>query len=57
MPFNELIENIYTSVKNIYLPQYAELETLITEDEKECVSNWLNSWETMNERFLRLRII
>ena len=35
MPFNELIENIYTSVKNIYLPQYAELETLITEDEKE----------------------
>ena len=36
MPFNELIENIYTSVKNIYLPQYAELETLITEDEKEC---------------------
>ena len=36
MPFNELIENIYSSVKNIYLPQYAELETLITEDDKEC---------------------
>ena len=36
MSFKERIENIHTSVKNIYLPQYAELETLITEDDKEC---------------------
>ena len=34
--FQELIQNIATSVKNIYLPQYEELETLVTEEDGDC---------------------
>jgi hypothetical protein len=36
IPFQELIQNIATSVKNIYLPQYEELETLVTEEDGDC---------------------
>jgi hypothetical protein len=36
IPFQELIRNIAKSVKNIYLPQYEELETLVTEEDWEC---------------------
>lgn len=35
MPFAELIQNIEQSVKNIYLPQYEELEALVTEEDTE----------------------
>ena len=35
MPFAELIQNIEQSVRNIYLPQYEELETLITEEDSD----------------------
>ena len=35
IPFVELIQNIEQSVKNIYLPQYEELETLVTEEDTE----------------------
>jgi len=35
IPFVEIIQNIKQSVKNIYLPQYEELETLITEEDAE----------------------
>ena len=36
IPFQELIRNIAKSVKNIYLPQYEELETLVTEEGGDC---------------------
>ena len=35
MPFAELMQNIEQSVRNIYLPQYEELETLITEEDSD----------------------
>ena len=35
IPFLELIQNIEQSVKNIYLPQYEELEALVTEEDTE----------------------
>ena len=35
MPFAELMQNIEKSVRNIYLPQYEELETLITEEDSD----------------------
>ena len=35
MPFAELMQNIENSVRNIYLPQYEELETLITEEDSD----------------------
>ena len=36
IPFQELIENIAQSVKNIYLPQYEELAKLVTEEDEDC---------------------
>ena len=35
IPFAELMQNIEQSVRNIYLPQYEELETLITEEDSD----------------------
>ena len=35
IPFAELMQNIEQSVRNIYLPQYEELETLITEEDTD----------------------
>ena len=35
MSFSEIMQNIEKSVKNIYLPQYEELGTLITEEDEE----------------------
>ena len=35
MPFAELMQNIEQSVRNIYLPQYEELEILITEEDSD----------------------
>ena len=35
IPLAELMQNIEQSVRNIYLPQYEELETLITEEDSD----------------------
>tara|TARA_B100000470_G_C19536956_1_gene278714 strand:- start:23 stop:520 length:498 start_codon:yes stop_codon:yes gene_type:complete len=36
IPYADLIQNIEKSVQDIYLPQYQELETLVTEEDLEC---------------------
>ena len=37
MSFKEQFENIYQSVKNVYLPQYEELSTLVGEEDSEAI--------------------
>ena len=50
--FEDLILNIKNSVESIYLPQYEELATLITEEDKECI--WLAKFMGDHERALLL---
>jgi len=47
MSFKEQFENIHQSVKNIYLPQYEELSTLVDEEDSEAffIANFMGEHE------------
>ena len=47
MSFKEQFENIHNSVKNIYLPQYEELSTLVDEEDSEAcyIANFMGDHE------------
>jgi len=47
MSFKEQFENIHNSVKNIYLPQYEELSTLVDEEDSEAyfIANFMGEHE------------
>ena len=47
MSFNEQFENIHQSIKNIYLPQYEELSTLVDEEDSEAffIANFMGEHE------------
>tara|TARA_E500000331_G_scaffold122310_1_gene119793 strand:- start:891 stop:1394 length:504 start_codon:yes stop_codon:yes gene_type:complete len=52
IPYADLIKNIEKSVRDIYLPQYEELATLVTEEDLECFQ--LASFMGDHERALLL---
>ena len=47
MSFKEQFENIHQSIKNIYLPQYEELSTLVDEEDSEAcfIANFMGEHE------------